>query len=111
VDVPDRLLPHTITVIHPTVTTNEYGTQIRSYPGPGTTGRAHVQPELGSEFNEARAGTTIQMRVYTRDVDLAALDRVLFLGDAYDVVGPARPYRPYGDDVHHYEATMVRVEG
>jgi hypothetical protein len=111
VDVPDRLLPHTITVIRPTSTTNAYGTQVLLYDGPGTTGRAHVQPEIGTEFNEARTGASIQMRVYTRDLDLAALDRVIFLGEAYDVVGAARPYRPRGDAVHHYEATMVRVEG
>jgi hypothetical protein len=107
---PDRLLPHTIRIIRPTVAIGIYGEQVRTYTDPGTTTAAHVQPEIGTEFNEARQGAALQMRVYSL-VNLDTNDRVAFLGDTYEVVGPARPYRPYGDDVHHYEATMRRVEG
>jgi hypothetical protein len=109
VKYPPRLLPHRITVVHPTITTDVYGDQVRTYPGPGTETAAYVQPELGAEFNEARQQASIRKRLWTLD-ELAADDRIVFEGLPYDVLGPSRRYDT-PDGPHHYESTMMRVEG
>jgi hypothetical protein len=42
--------------------------------------------------------------------ELAADDRIVFEGLPYDVLGPSRRYDT-PDGPHHYESTMMRVEG
>jgi hypothetical protein len=108
---PDRLLPHTLTVVHPTVTLGIHNQQVRTYDaGTGTDIAAYVQPKLGAEFNEARQQSTIELRTYSVDHPGDALDRVVWRGRWYDVIGPTRAYET-PDGHHHYEGSIRAVEG
>jgi hypothetical protein len=107
--MPLRLLPHTVTVISPTITTGVYGEQVRTYGTTGTSIRAYVQPEGGSELNEARNAESLALQMFTVD-SLAADDRVSWEGMTFDVIGPARRFdTPRG--LHHYESSLRRVAG
>jgi hypothetical protein len=103
------MLPHTVTIVSPTVTTGTYGEQVRTYGTTGTSAPAYLQPVVGDENTDARQLVGTKYKMWTNTA-LTATDRVIWESATYSVDGPARRWdAPSGGT--HYEADLLLVEG
>ena len=110
--LPLRMRPDTVVRISPVLTVDGYGQQVRTYGTTGLTMRVKLQPEGGSELNDARNQESLAMRMYSVD-PVAADDRIVWpqQGFTFDAVGPGRPEPSPRGGVHHYVSSLRRVEG
>lgn len=112
--IPARLLPHTVTIVHPVETIDSHGNAIRS-PGVSHTSAAFVQPRTQSENHDQRDELVGTWRMFTNDPDVGGYDQVLWSQDGappltFEVVGPPATWdNPSG--LHHNEVTIRLVEG
>lgn len=116
--VPDHLLVHTATVVHPAETTNDYGDVDYDY-GPAAT-RTEIRAWLNQEqrtetYPDGRNPETEKWLLVTNHEQIAGVDRVEWAEHpagtvTFTVLGPTAPtYTP--DGFHHLEATLEIVEG
>ena len=110
--LPLRLRPDTVIRVSPVITTNEYGAQVRTYGTTGLSMRVKLQPEGGSELNDARNQESLAMRMYGVE-PVAADDRIIWpsQGLTFDAIGPGRPQPSPRGGIHHYVSSLRRVIG
>jgi hypothetical protein len=111
--VPAHMLPHTVTRIRPSTTT-QYGNALPNYtvpPATSTTMAAWMQQdEREEEFAEGRDPLDQLWLMVTNDSDVLGLDRITWDGRTFEVTGPPAPvYTPAG--YHHTESTLRIVQG
>ena len=105
-------MPHTVTVIEPTTSVDDYGAAVLAYAAPGARTRAWVQPAATTQdtTDDQTAGRVdTRLKAYL----LAAVStdaRIVHDGVTYEVDGVVRWDDPQGR-AHHYEAALRRVEG
>lgn len=115
--VPDGLLPHQVTIVHPQTTTDAYGSQAHDY-GPAasrTTVAGWLQQDTGTEPRDGgrdpQVGTWL---LITNHAAVTGVDRIEWVGPAgpvvFEVLGPPAPtYTPAG--FHHSECVLRQVQG
>jgi hypothetical protein len=105
-------LPHTVTVVEPTTSVDQYGVTVLTYNGPQTQVAAFVQPAASEQAPTSTQSTgrvLTRLKVYVNDpVPLNA--RVLHNAETFEVEGSMRWDGPHGQ-LHHYEVTLRQVEG
>lgn len=99
--------PHTLTVIEPTLSTDPYGSEVKSYdPATGTTIRAQVQPQASEESADR---VVTKLKAYTgAEVPITA--RVLFRGATFEITSVIR-WDNIAGGLHHYELELREVAG
>lgn len=114
--IPERLLPHTVTVVRPAVSTDAHGSAVYDY-GAGAARaqiRAWLQQDRRSEpLSDGRDPLVQRWLLVTNHRDIHGKDRVEWAdmpGVVWEVDGPPAPlYTPSG--CHHLEANLRVVEG
>ena len=105
-------LPHTITVVEPTTSVDQYGVTVLTYNGPQTAIAAFVQPAASEQdptSTQSSGRVLTRMKVYVNEpVPINA--RVLHGGVTFEVEGTMRWDGPNGQ-LHHHEVTLRQVEG
>lgn len=112
--IPDGMLPHTVTRIRPSTSTNTYGDAALDYTVPPATSTSMAawlqQDNRTEELSEGRAPLDQRWLLMTNESDVAGRDRIVFGSLTFEVEGPPEPvYTPAG--FHHLEATLRVVEG
>ncbi|MFC4335210.1 hypothetical protein [Salininema proteolyticum] len=111
--IPERLLPHAVVVIEPTVTTDAYGNIVRDYDNPAA--RTETQAWLQQTthalvISDGRAAQSQEWLMVTNHTVISGFDRIEWDTKRFDIDGPPRPvHTPAGG--HHYELTLRLVEG
>jgi head-tail adaptor len=114
------LLPHTITVLTPTVTTDSYGNTVQDWAAPVERQvAAYVRPGSGSSRSAAasedtadRDAVTTVWQVHTNDQAITALDRVRHNGVVYDIDGRPLSWDKAPDgETGHTKLLLRRVDG
>lgn len=112
--IPDDMLPHTLTVIDPSESTDGYGDTKLTYEVPPASTRdiaAYVQPAGGDETaTPERDAVTWDWTAYTNDLNVTARNRVEWRGRTYRVQGPGQLWET-PEEPHHAELRLVAVEG
>lgn len=108
--LPAALLIHSATWIVPTVTTDAYGNQQRTY-GSGTTITGRFQQDKASEpLTEGRDPLVRNWTLFTNQDGISGFDRIVFGSLTFEVEGQPSP--AYGaTGFHHAEVTLRLVEG
>jgi hypothetical protein len=116
--VPEHLMIHDVTVVHPTGSTDAYGT-VFDYGSSATRSviRGWLDDTSGTEsFTDGRDLMDQRWLLVTNSLDVDANDRIEWDGHPaggtmiFTVDGPPEPkYTPQGS--HHLEATLRKVEG
>lgn len=108
--VPEHLLPHTLTLTHPTTSTDAYNDTTLTYSG-GTSITAWLQQNTRTEpHTDGRNPLEQTWLLVTNEEDVRGRDRVTFDDAVYEVEGPPeKVYTPAG--FHHVEATLRVVTG
>lgn len=112
--VPASMLPHSVSRIRPSTTTDDYSNTTLVYAVPPATSAAMAawlqQDDRTEELSEGRDPRVQRWLMVTNDADVAALDRIVFGTLTFEVDGPPEPvYTPSG--YHHTESTLRLVEG
>lgn len=111
--LPPHLLPHTVTRIRPSESTNSHGDEALDYTVPPATSAsitAWLQQQKPSEpITDGRQPLIREWLLMTND-EVQGRDRIAFGSLTFEVDGPPAPvYTPGG--LHHYEANLRLVEG
>lgn len=113
--VPEHLLPHTVTVVRPAVSTDAYGSEVYDY-GPAATRTsvaAWMQQDSRREpLSDGRDPLVQRWLLVTNHQDVRGRDRVEWSETpaVFEVDGPPEPaYTPTG--YHHEEASLRVVAG
>lgn len=112
--IPDRLLPLSVVLVRPAVTTDRYNNPSYDY-GPAaarTTIRAWIeQADLAREqIRDGRDAIESGWKLITNHTGVDPLDRVEWDGQTFDVDGEPWPvYTPAG--LHHIEGSLRKVQG
>lgn len=111
--VPDRLLPHQVTIVRPAVSTDSYGSQRYDY-GVGatrTTVAGWMQQDRRMEpRTDSREPLEQRWLLVTNHQDITGRDRIEWDGPTMEVEGPPAPvHTPAG--YHHTETTLRAVTG
>ena len=101
-----RSLPHTVTVVLPTLSTDVYGATVKTYGTTGSAVPAFVQPQKSEESND-RVLTVV--KVFTNE-DIPIVARVIWDSATYEVTSRL-VWEAADGVVHHYEATLQEVTG
>jgi head-tail adaptor len=108
--LPERLLPHTVTVQTPGTTTDRYGNTVQDWSDPDTstiTGRFEMLLSDAVKLREETEGRDSALsvwRFYTNDA-LTMYQRLVWDGREFDVDGEvAKVYD--ANSLHHYEALV-----
>ncbi|MFI6238342.1 hypothetical protein ACIBEF_00520 [Micromonospora sp. NPDC050795] len=114
--LPTYLLPHQITIVTPGRVDDGYGNEVLTYdPDEGATSRdraAYVRPAPASEDVVDRNAVTSAWQVHTNDLEVAALERVVFDGITYDIDGQPNVWRVIpGGRSGHSKFLLRRVDG
>jgi len=113
VSIPGRLLPITVSWIHPGTTADDYGNTARDWSdGAATTAPLQVMIEQrrAIEQLDGRDATVTTLVLFTNELGVEATDRFVWDGRTYEADGdPWVVYAP--DGPHHSEVSIVRVEG
>jgi hypothetical protein len=118
--LPSRMLPHTITILTPGVTTDAYGNTAPDWSSPASrTAAAYVRPQStsvrpsGDEHVEVgRDVSERSFQVHTNDAAVTAFERVVYAGVTYDVDGePLVWASPPGGRLGHTKLQLRRVDG
>lgn len=112
--IPARGLPDTVTVLTAGRWTDRYGNvNVDWDTATSRTITANVQAYPGGRGDETfteRDAATLTRKMFTNDTGIGYLDRVVFEGQTYDVLGqPAVWETP--DGPHHSEVELQLVEG
>ena len=111
--IPGRLLPITVSWIHPGTTADDYGNTARDWSdGAATTAPLQVMIEQrrAIEQLDGRDATVTTLVLFTNELGVEATDRFVWDGRTYEADGdPWVVYAP--DGPHHSEVSIVRVEG
>jgi head-tail adaptor len=107
------LLPHTITVITPTLTTDSYGNTVQSWATPAERQViAYVRPAPASEDIVDRNTVTAVWQVHTNDQAITALNRIRHNGVVYEVDGRPLTWDKAPDGkTGHTKLLLRRVDG
>lgn len=108
--IPSHLLVHTVTLTHPTTSTDSYNVENLTYSG-GASIAAWLQQSTRAEpLADGRDPLVQTWLLMTNEEDIRGRDRVTFDGVVYEVEGPPeKTYTPAG--FHHTEATLRVVAG
>lgn len=102
-------MPHTVTVVSPTTSTDRYNNVARSYsPGTRRTMRGFLQPMTTPENTVDRSAVTYGYVLFSIEA-VDAHDRVEFEGRTYEVDGPSRHWTALTGS--HYETFLRVTEG
>lgn len=101
-----RSLPHTVTVVTPTTSTDTYGATVKTYGTSGTSVAAFMQPQKSEESGD-RVLTVV--KAFT-NVDIPITTRVIWGGSTFEVTSRLA-WEDATGAVHHYEATLQEVAG
>lgn len=109
--IPEHLLPHAVTLTHPTTSTDAYNNTTLTYGGGGASITAWLQQNTRTEpRSDGRDPLEQTWLLMTNEEDVRGRDRVTFDGTVYEVEGPPeKVYSPAG--LHHVEATLRLVTG
>lgn len=111
--VPAHLLPHTVTRVRPSTSTDGHGNTVYNYSSPAssTSITAWLQQEKPSEpISDGRQPLIREWLMITNESDINGHDRITFGTLTFEVDGPAGPsYTPAG--LHHLEVNLRLVEG
>lgn len=106
--LPERLLPHTVTVQTAGTTTDRYGNTIQDWSDPAeVTAKARVELVLTQNPNEVTNGrndATSTWRIFT-NATLTLRNRIVWDSRTFDVDGEPGPNYDAAD-LHHYEAIL-----
>ena len=118
--VPGTLLPHTVTLVRPAVSTDAYGSDEYDYGEAAT--RTSIRAWLQQDRRQAVTGVADEGRapqdqrwlMVTNHPDVRALDRVEWTGPTgamtFETDGPPEPsYTPRG--LHHTEVGLRIITG
>lgn len=110
--IPDRLMPHTVTILRAATTTDRYGNEVRDWAtATRTTSRAWLEQQKGSENTADRdQQRSTWLLILPLGVEISGSDRVEYEGDTFDVVGPPATYYSVRGP-HHIEAELTWIEG
>lgn len=107
--IPDRFLPHTVTVVTPLVETDEYGDERYNYvAGTVRTMKCYMQPQAGTETTDAQQTAMSDWRVFSVDAALVAEERIVWQGREYDIYETPSVFTGPGGAFHHTEARARR---
>lgn len=111
--VPDYLLPHTVTLVRPSLVPDAHGNDVRDYgvTATRTAIRAWMQQDQRQEArSDGREAAIQDWLMVTNHADVQRHDRVEFGALTFDVEGPPEPTStPAGP--HHTETTLRVVDG
>lgn len=112
--IPPGLLPHTVSRVRPSTSTDTYGNTTYSYTVPPATSTditAWLQQDDRTEpLADGRAPLEQRWLMLTNESDVLGRDRIIFGSITFEVEGPPEPaYTPAG--FHHVEATLRVVFG
>lgn len=109
--IPAGMLPHTVTRIRPSTSTDAHNTTVRTYGATGTSMAGWLQQDQRTETRQDGRTPLEQLwLLITNDSDINATDRIVFGSDTYEVEGvPAPKYTPAG--YHHTETTLRKLDG
>lgn len=112
--IPERLLPITVSWIHPGTTTDGYGNSVPDWSeGAATTTSSlpvMIEQRRAVEELDGRDATVTTLVLFTNELGIEAVDRFVWDGRTYEADGdPWVVYSPGGP--HHAEIAIVRVEG
>jgi hypothetical protein len=111
--IPDHLLPHTVTVVHPLVTTDSYNDQKYDYGAAAT--RVDITGWIQQDTRAAVAENggdplTGGWLLMTNSTEPSGRDRIEWDGRVFSTAGePAPVCTPAG--LHHLEVPMEVVDG
>lgn len=119
--VPSHLLPHSVTLVRPAVTTDDYGSDDYDYGAAATrtTITAWVQQdirrELTGQSQDGRQAQDQRWLLVTNHADVRALDRVEWAAPTgpmvFETDGPPAPtFSPFAG-LHHTEVGLVVITG
>lgn len=107
--IPERLL-RPLTLQTPTYTTDSYGAEaLDGYDDSDITGRLD-QKAHRENHADGRQAAVSDWLLLTNSADVSANCRIVDGSKIYDVEGTPWPVYA-GTDIHHYEATLIWVEG
>lgn len=115
--VPGHLLPHTVTLVRPAITTDTYGSNVYDYgvAATRTSVRAWMQQDQRTRLSTDGA-IPLQQRwlLVTNHADVQRRDRVEWTSTAgptvFELDGQPEPtYTPRG--FHHTECSLIVVDG
>lgn len=112
--VPEGMLPHSVTRIRPSTSTDAYGSTVYGYtvpPASSASMSAWLQQDVRLEpIADGRDPLTEKWLMITNESDVLGRDRIVFGAQTFEVDGPPKPvYTPAG--YHHTESTLKRVQG
>lgn len=111
--IPDHMLPHTVTRVRPTTSTDSYGSTTYDYGAAANRKqlRGWMQQDRRTEpRSDGREPLAQDWLLVTNDGDIAGRDRIEWSGPTMEVEGPPEPvYTPAG--YHHTETTLRVVAG
>lgn len=108
--VPEHMLPHTVTLTHPTTSTDAYNNDVLTYTGGSSITAWLEQSDRAEPHTDGRNALVQTWLLMTNEEDVRGRDRVTFDGLTFEVEGPPeKVYAPYG--FHHTEATLRLVTG
>jgi head-tail adaptor len=106
--LPERLLPHTVTVQTAGTTTDRYGNTVQDWSDPDeTTARARVEMVLTQNPNEVTNGrddAASVWRIFT-NAALTLHNRIVWGSRVFDIDGEPAPVYD-ATSHHHYEAIL-----
>lgn len=110
--IPDRLLPHVITVVTPATKTDRYGNEVNDWTTAERADvRAWMEQAVASENTDDRNMQASTWRLIgPADLPLSGSARVEYRGETFEVIGP--PNVVHGmRGPHHTEAVLRWVVG
>jgi len=113
VSIPERLLPITVSWVHPGTTTDDYGNTVRDWSEGAVTATdlpVMIEQRRAIEQLDGRDATVTTLVLFTNELAVEAVDRFVWDGRTYEADGdPWVVYAP--DGPHHAEVAIQRVEG
>lgn len=108
--LPESLLIHSVTWIAPTVTTDAYGNEKRTY-GSGTAISGRMQQDHATEpLSDGRDPLVGRWTLFTNEDGISGFDRIVYDGVTFEVDGPVTPSSD-GAGFHHAEVLLRQVTG